>query len=207
MNVRRNLQGQRFGRLLAIERGPNQGYRVMWRCVCDCGTECLVDSPNLVSGNTRSCGCLRDELSAARMHVTAATHRLTHTREYEAWNRMRQRCFDPNSQDYARYGGRGITVCDRWRNDAAAFYADMGPKPSPRHSIDRLNSDGPYEPGNCRWATAKEQCATRRRARHVVFEGRLQSLPDIAKTAGVPYPTLWYRIVKRHLSLAAALAK
>ena len=160
-----DLIGLRFGRLVAQSRGEaGHGGRVRWSCVCDCGGTALAFCGDLRSGHTGSCGCLKNEEIAAR-----STARATHgharankrTTEYLSWAAMRQRCYKPATRGYEYYGGRGITVCDRW-SDFVAFLSDMGPKPSPKHSIDRINVDGNYEPGNCRWATGAEQQANKR---------------------------------------------
>lgn len=105
--------------------------------------------------------------------------------EYTAWAGMLQRCRNPKNAAYPDYGGRGITVCDAWRDSFEAFYADLGPRPSARHSIDRIDNDGNYEPGNCRWATAKEQNRNTRRARLLTFDGRTQLLSDWGAELGV----------------------
>jgi hypothetical protein len=156
--VRANLTGQRFGRLAVLqEAGARHGNRY-WRCECDCGGETTVRTKSLRNGDTNSCGCLWLEIIKA----SNATHRLTETPEYRAWRAAKDRCYNPNTWNFHNYGGRGISMCDRWRNSFEAFYADMGPRPSAQHSIDRINNDGNYEPDNCRWSTRKEQRANRR---------------------------------------------
>jgi len=149
---RRDLTSQRFGRWTVL--GSSASRRERWDCRCDCGTTRSVRGSTLVAGESRSCGCLQREIAAA---LTKETHGQSRTALYGTWNMMIQRCTNPHVERYPLYGGRGIKVCERWRNDFAAFAADMGPKPSPQHSIDRTNNDGDYEPGNCRWATRSEQ--------------------------------------------------
>lgn len=149
------LAGQRFGRLVALRdmgRAPD-GHR-QWLCRCDCGAETTVRVGHLrsVAVGTQSCGCLRREANV--------THGLTHHGRkhplYGTWARMWQRCRDPRVAEFEHYGGRGISVCERWR-DFAAFLADVGEKPSPKHSLDRINNDLGYSPTNVRWATQTEQ--------------------------------------------------
>lgn len=162
-----NLSGQRFERLVVLERRGSKWGKSLWLCRCDCGGEALVTGNDLREARTSSCGCLRAE-SARRCGALAdgtanIKHRgtLDHPAEYHVWKTMRQRCMNPRNQDFAEYGGRGITVCERW-NDFANFIADIGQRPSSKHSIDRKNNQGNYEPSNCQWATATEQANNRR---------------------------------------------
>lgn len=155
------LSGQKFGRVAVIDRAPNQSGRVMWNCRCDCGHEVVVRGSALTSGNSKSCGCLVAESMAATGRKNG-THNLSRTPEYHSWKAMSARCYDPNNNRFRYYGARGVTVCQRWRDSFEAFLSDMGPKPSPRHSIDRKETNGRYEPDNCRWATPSEQSKNRR---------------------------------------------
>jgi hypothetical protein len=152
----------------------------MFRAVCDCGQHRVVRGGELTSGHSRSCGC-------------AYRHGMQKTPEWACWQAMKQRCINPLNPSYANYGGRGIVVCDRWSNSFRVFLADMGPRPSPEHSIDRIDNDGPYSPDNCRWATAQVQNNNRRVTRMVEFAGKRQSLATWAREVGIPFDTLVYR--------------
>lgn len=149
-----DLTGKKYGRLSIKGKSglKNKTKHILWNCECDCGNTITAAGTDLKTGNTKSCGCLRLETSSLN-----GTHRDIHTKEYRAWHNLKQRCFNPNNSHWDSYGGRGITVCDAWKNSYENFLNDMGRAPSSKHSIDRINNDGNYEPGNCRWATTLEQ--------------------------------------------------
>lgn len=157
--------GMTVHRWTVLSRVDSVG-QLMFLCRCQCGTERAVRSCHLTRGNSKSCGCLNRELSSARAKARNLKHghspRGKFSSEYKSWASMRARCSNPATNSFEYYGGRGIKVCDSWEGSFKEFLKDMGLKPSPLHSIDRINSNGNYEPGNCRWATKKEQRHNRR---------------------------------------------
>lgn len=173
-----DLTNKRFGRLFVIGLDricADKKYRVYWNCWCDCGEEKSIRSDGMVSGAVQSCGCLGKERRAAASSIATITHGMTRGKrgksqrppEYRSWSGMKNRCHNTKSVRYSGWGGRGIIVCDRWRNSFENFYADMGARPGPGYSIDRIDNDGDYEPGNCRWADAKTQRNNRRDSQKV----------------------------------------
>lgn len=157
------LVGRKFGRLKVVERrGSNRRHNALWLCICECGKETTVESGKLLGGKTKSCGCLHRDV--------IRTHGKSRTRTYRIWMHMRQRCENPTDPvQWANYGGRGIKVCKRWRS-YENFLADMGEAPAGM-TLDRIDNDGNYKPGNCRWATRHEQLNNTRRNKFVTING------------------------------------
>lgn len=171
MRLRKRIEiGQRFGRLVILRdlgsRRIGTSLRPHVEAACDCGAVVQLLESNVRIGKTRSCGCLKAEATAARN----TTHGMSGTFIYSVWCNMHRRCSDPTSKSYPDYGGRGIKICDQWK-DFSSFYADMGMPPSSNYTIDRIDNDGDYEPRNCRWASRKQQAANTRTTKNVVLNG------------------------------------
>jgi len=170
MTAKIDLVGQRFGRLIVVAAAGQWRVtrKAAWRCLCDCGQEKITSGEYLRAGKTTSCGCFQREDLAARRLKHGATKKNSHWPEYGVWLTMKNRCTRPDQDSYKYYGGRGILVCDRWikgnglHGGFECFIADMGRRPTPLHSIERVNNDGNYEPSNCKWATKQEQAQNRR---------------------------------------------
>ena len=160
-----NLIGCKFERLVIVERyGTSKSKKALWKCICDCGGSTIATTQDLKNGHTKSCGCLKDELVKTR----STKHSMSNNSLFFAWETMKQRCFNQNNKNYKHYGGRGITVCEEWKKSFQAFYnyvSQLSHFGEEGYSLDRINNDGNYEPGNIRWATAKIQANNRRNSR------------------------------------------
>jgi hypothetical protein len=200
------LTGQKFDRLTVLGQNPVRSLSgsVRWDCICDCGIKSTVRGSELVNGNISSCGCLQKE--------TATTHGMSYVPEYGLWNNMIQRCTNPESSNYSDYGGRGITVCERWLNSVGDFINDMGPRPSLDHTLDRRENDKGYYKENCRWATRVEQNNNRRNNVFYEYKGQKYTIPQLAELPvviekGISVTTLAARITRSKYSVEEALSK
>ncbi len=183
-----DLTGARFGRLTLLGPNPQRTKQgsIMWDCLCDCGVTTKALAPNLKSGDIRSCGCLARELSVKR----ATIHGQADSREYRSWAHAKGRCENPRDAAFVNYGGRGISMCERWSSSFGAFIEDLGPCPTGK-TLDRFpNNDGNYEPGNCRWATRREQNSNKRSTVRISFNGKSLLLDEWADELGVPLALL-----------------
>lgn len=191
-----DISGKRFGSLVALSmNGRDKHNKILWLCKCDCGKELDVVGNKLRNGNTKSCGCSRaSALQKARKARKNNGYTTTHKKANQAWRDMWSRCTNHKHKSWLRYGGRGISVCDRWK-DFKFFLEDMGDPPD-GHSIDRINNDGNYDPLNCQWATRSQQMRNTSRNVHVLFEGEVMCASDVVKKLGLNKSHIYYKINK-----------
>jgi len=183
-----DMAGKRFGKLVVIERaGANKFGHPVWKCICDCGNKRIVKGSDLRAGQYQSCGCSRVKHGMARR---GKEHPL-----FELWRGMIKRCMNPKATGYQRYGGRGIMVCKRWM-DIRNFIADMSPRPSLKHTLDRIDNNKGYSPNNCRWATIAKQNRNQRRNRMLTFQGQTMCVSEWGRLLGIPKNTLLNRLKK-----------
>lgn len=183
-----NLTDRTFGRLTVVAFAGRRRGNSLWHCVCKCGGATRSSTNDLKTGHTNSCGCYLSE--RVTKHGCAGRGKMSP--EYMAWSGIIQRCTNDKSPNYHNYGGRGIKVCDRWLT-FENFLADMGRRP-PGTTIDRKNNDGNYEPGNCRWATQKEQCRNNRRNRRITFDGETLTIIEWSERTGLPFNLIRKRL-------------
>lgn len=182
MSKKIDLIGQKFSNLIVVKeygKGVSGGYK--WVCICECGNTTIVSSDNLRRNHTQSCGCLQSKRIKEVCLKHGQTGKYKITPEYRAWTHMKTRCYNKKCDMYNAYGGRGITVCERWLNNFEIFFEDMGKRPSKNHSLDRIDVNGNYEPNNCRWANVEQQVRNKTNNNWIEFEGNKMIINDWAK--------------------------
>lgn len=184
--------GKRFGRLMVTEYDKRGTKGPRWKCMCDCGKECSRTTSNLREPKDHSCRCWGIE----KCSTAGFKHGYHKSAEYAAYYAMKSRCYHPKAREYRIYGGRGITVCDRWLESFENFIADMGSKPAKNYSLDRINSNGNYEPENCRWADPVTQSNNTSRNKHVVLDGVRATVAEHCRRTGAKHWTVHYRLKK-----------
>ena len=188
----KDLTGQKFGRLTVISfAGQRKRRRNYWNCLCECGETTVVSRDALVFKTTQSCGCLHRERTSAACLMHGRAHKKDAT--YQAWKAMHGRCNNPKNKRFPDYGGRGISVCDRW-NDFEAFVTDMGDRPEEKKSIDRIDNEGNYEPVNCRWADDFEQANNKRTNHALTHDGITLNLSQWIRRMGISKSAIYSRI-------------
>lgn len=192
-----DLSAQRFGRILVLNRAPNVNRRAHWDCICDCGKTLVIRGNSLRNGNTRSCGCLASDLLRRR----SFRHGRTHSKAYSSWHHMKTRCYNSNYKWFYDYGGRGIRVCDEWLNSFQAFLQAMGDPPEGT-SLDRIDVNGNYEPGNCRWSSPMEQANNKRCNAIIATAQGLFTIKEFAVAMNLKYTTVLARVTKRSKMIA-----
>lgn len=183
-----DLTGQIFGKLKVLERaGSKHGGRAAWKCICECGTECIKIGRDMQVGHTKSCGCLLVEFN----HKTHYKHGMWGKRLGVIYHNMKSRCYNPNDTGYANYGGRGIEMCKDWKDNPASFaeWASMSGY-TDSLSIDRIDYNGNYTPENCRWVSNKTQQNNKRNNTYITFRGETKTMSEWATYFGIPYKLL-----------------
>lgn len=194
-----DMVGKRFGRLVVLERSENNGNKVMWRCKCDCGKIVDVFGTYLRTGDTKSCGCYASDARKNR----ATKHNMCKSRLYRIWHSMKIRCYNPKNKRYHCYGGKGVSVCEEWKNDFSEFmkwaYENGYDENAPKWecTIDRIDSNGNYCPENCRWATIKEQNNNRTNNTIIFYNGCKKTISQWSEELGIEQDTISARLKRR----------
>lgn len=181
-----DLTGLKFGRITVLTKAPNQGKRTFWLCICECGKTRPFSTALLRRGESNSCGCTSSDATIQRN----LKHGLSKTKEHRIWCGIKTRCFNSRHHSFEAYGGRGITMSDEWRDSFSTFLEDMGPMPSPQHTIERVNAKGPYAKGNCVWATYEQQGLNRTNTMRMTLGGRTLTLVEWSKITNLSQQTL-----------------
>ena len=194
-----DLTGQRFSRLVVLERAETTNVSTRWKCKCDCGKECIVLAENLKTGHTKSCGCYRDETRIKNK----TKHGFHHTRIYSVYEKVKQRCCNPNNPSYHRYGGRGITICEEWKDNPEAFIKwayENGYKEDAEYgecTIERIDNNRGYSPDNCKIANEKQQANNRRTNLLITHNGETKTLAQWRDYFGMTQSKAYYHLVEK----------
>lgn len=203
-NVFQDLTGQRFERLLVTGISHKRGRVTYFKVLCECGAEKSISGQDMKSGRTRSCGCMRREI-CARMGAKSQKHGLSGHPLYHMWHSMMQRCYNPKTANYHYYGARGIQVCERWHS-FKNFVEDMHPRPVGLE-LDRIDNDGNYSPGNCRWVSKRRNKNNRQFNRAFQYRGREYTIKELAVLAGKSYGCMYGRLANQGLTAEEAILK
>lgn len=191
MSAKINMTGKRYGSVTALhDVGLCADGKYKWLALCDCGNKFEASGSKIRSGEVVTC----PTCSSERVRLSRMTHGMRQTDEYRTWTHIKSRCFNAKVPEYKHYGGRGITMCSKWTESFEDFLADMGERPSKKHSIDRINNNGNYEPGNCRWATHKTQANNTRSNRKVTVNGTTKNMTQWADDIGVTREVIHKRL-------------
>ena len=201
-----DLTGQRFGRLVVVERAESKGKRTMWKCLCDCGNTKVVGAGNLKNGHTTSCGCVWHEVVPEVNRSINTRHGMSQTKLHKAWANMRYRCFNPRCKCYDNYGGRGITICDKWNEFEPFMEWALNNGFADGMSLDRIDVNGNYEPSNCRWVSWEVQENNKRNSSYLTLNGQTYTISEWARITGLKDSTIRERI-KRGWTVEDALTK
>lgn len=194
MPILQDITGNIFGKLTVIEFFERTSTKsTMWVCLCECGTEKVINGAHLKSGKIISCGCYQKSWAITHGHTSERNH----SPEYKCWNSMKSRCNNKKNDRYYDYGGRGISVCDQWNNSFETFLKDMGPRPSLKYSLERIDNDKNYTPDNCVWRTMQQQSRNKRSNRLLEKNGLKMVIVDWAKRWGIAYQVI-QQSIKRH---------
>jgi len=200
----RDLTNQRFGRLVVIKRAPNKGKKVAWYCQCDCGKTTIATTTNLCQHLMFSCGCLKMEKLLQR----STKHNLSRTKIYDVWIAIRKRCYSPANISYKNYGGRGITICEDWKNNFSSFYEwSMKNGYKEGLSIDRIDNNGNYCPENCRWTDKLTQANNTRTNHFITFCNQTKTIAEWARHFNLPYSNILAKLQKNNYDAEKAFAK
>lgn len=202
-----HLIGKKFNRLTILFFVVKRVNIPHYQCKCDCGKETLVSIYEIINNKTKSCGCLLEENQKRGNLIHGEAKRGNWKKEFRVWVNIRQRCYNTNCKAYKNYGGRGIIVCERWMISFQDFLQDIGRAPSPDHSLERIDNDGNYEPGNCKWVTRKEQNNNTRRNFFIEYMGRTQTCAQWCEELGLNYDRVHQRIRRWGYSVDKAFTK